>query len=141
MALSFDFDISQLAELIEKSPEIAAEAARLGMHDVLDAWKADAVDVAPIDEGTLRRTITVGEIEGTGANLTGSISANAVVKTKSGQRFNYAYYIHEEDAGGKNLRTLGTVKQFLDEPAKKNERKWQRHIEDEIKSGLEGAGW
>ncbi|GIP55250.1 HK97 gp10 family phage protein [Paenibacillus vini] len=140
MALSFDFDISQLAELIEKSPEVAAEAARIGMHDVLDAWKAEAVDVAPIDEGTLRRTITVEQIEGTGANLTGSISANAVVNTRSG-RFNYAYYIHEEDAGGKNLRTPGTVKQFLDEPAKKNERKWQQHIEDEINSGLERAGW
>lgn len=140
MALSFDFDISRLAELIEKSPEVAAEAARTGMHDVLDAWEREAVDVAPIDEGTLRKTITVEQIEGTGANLTGSISANAVVKSRSG-RFNYAYYIHEEDAGGKKLRTPGTVKQFLDEPAKKNERKWQQHIEDEIQSGLERAGW
>ncbi|RCX22956.1 hypothetical protein DFP94_101545 [Fontibacillus phaseoli] len=140
MALSFEFDISGLADLIAKSPEIAAEAARAGMHDVLNVWKAEAVDVAPIDEGILRKTITVEQIEGTGANLTGSISANAVVNTRSG-RFNYAYYIHEEDAGGKNLRTPGTVKQFLDEPAKKNERKWHQHIEDEIESGLERAGW
>lgn len=140
MALSFDFDISQLAELLAKSPEVTAEAARLGMHDVLDAWKAESVDAAPIDKSTLRKSITVGEIEGAGANLTGSISANAIEKTRSG-RFNYAYYIHEEDAGGKNLRTPGTVKQFLDEPAKKNERKWQGHIEDEIKSSLEKAGW
>ncbi|MFD1135582.1 HK97 gp10 family phage protein [Paenibacillus urinalis] len=141
MSLSFEFDISKLAELIEKSPEVAANAARIGLHDALDEWRAESVDIAPIDEATLRRSITVGDItEEGGLNMTGEISANATVQSKSG-RFNYAYYIHEHDAGGKNLLTPGTEKKFLEIPGKKNERKWAADIEKEIRDGLDKAGW
>jgi hypothetical protein len=111
------------------------------MHGVLNEWRADAVDIAPLEEGILRSTITVGEIVGSGINLEGSVSANATVKTKSGRRFNYAYYIHEANAGGKQLRTPGTVKRFLEVAAKKNEAKWQTDIEREIQVSLREQGW
>lgn len=141
MSLSFEFDLSKLTDLIEKSPEVAAKAARIGLHDALDEWKADSVDIAPLDEGTLRRAITVGDIEQSGGlNMSGEISANATVQSKRG-RFNYAYYIHEEDAGGKNLITPGTEKKFLEIPGKKNEKRWADNIEKEIRDGLDKAGW
>lgn len=141
MPKSFEIDLGKFAEMIEKAPEVVAKAARLGMHDVLDEWKAESVDVAPIDKGTLRQTITIEQIQGNGLDLSGGISANATVRSKSGRRFNYAYYIHELDAEGKSLRTPGTEKQFLDEPAKRNEEKWVSDIEREVESELKEAGW
>jgi hypothetical protein len=142
MTISFEFNLDKFAAALEKAPDIIGQAARTGMHDALDEWKADAVDIAPIDEGTLRRSITVGEIEGSGLSIEGSVSANATVKSKSG-RFNYAYYIHEGfmRADGKKLRAPGTVEEFIDVPAKKNEAKWQSGIEREVQDGLDKAGW
>ncbi|MCD9024317.1 HK97 gp10 family phage protein [Cohnella silvisoli] len=140
-SFEFELDLSKFASMFDSAAEVIEKAARTGMHDALDEWKADAVDVAPIEEGTLRQTISVGDINGAGLNLSGSVSANAVVKSRSGRRFNYAYYIHEANAGDKRLRTPGTVKRFLEVPLKKNEAKWQADIEREIQTGLDGAGW
>ncbi|CAM2951617.1 HK97 gp10 family phage protein [Paenibacillus sediminis] len=140
MAEALEFDVSALLRLVDGSADVIEEAAKRGMHDALDAWKRESVDIAPLDEGTLRRSITVGEIERNGNEFTGEITANAVVQSSKG-RFNYAYYIHEEDAGGKSLRAPGTEKKFLDIPAQQNGKKWLADIENEIKSELKGMGW
>lgn len=142
MAREFELNIHGLRRALENAPEVVVEAAKRGMHDALDDWKRQAVDVAPIDKATLRRGIQSEGVTGhTIDDLTGSISANATERNARGGRFNYAYYIHEQDAGGKQLRTAGTVKKFLEQPGRENADKWFGWIEDEIKDEMRRRGW
>jgi hypothetical protein len=135
VAIELEFDLSPLIDLIRKSPEAAARGAKRGLHDALDDWVRQSRDIAPIDGGTLRRSITAHPIEGSGLNLEGTVSANATERWRNGT-FNYAYYIHEVTEHA----VTGDPK-FLDNPAKQNERKWYGWIEDEIKDELKKAGW
>jgi hypothetical protein len=135
LAIEFEMDLTPLKRLIERSPEAAARGAKQGMHDALDDWVQEARDIAPIDSGDLRKQIHAEPIEGSGLNLTGSVTANAV-STWRGGPFNYAYYIHEV----KERAVTGDPK-FLDNPAKQNEQKWRGWIEEEIRDELKKAGW
>lgn len=133
MAKDFELDLGPLRNLIAKSPEAAGRGARQAMDDIKDDWVRGARDIAPLDTSNLRQQIA-GEVEGQELNSKVIVTANAAQKG-----FNYGYYIHEENAGGKSLRTPGTVKKFLDESA--DEAKWQRWIEEEITDELKRAGW
>jgi hypothetical protein len=145
MAASFEMDLRKFIRAIEEVPEIVASAAKRGLHDVMDEWKRDAIDVAPVDKSTLIKSVSIPEITGSGVNLTGEFSANAVEVASrgkwAGKRFNYAYYIHEKDAGGRNLRKPGAVKKFLEVPLEKSSDKWVRDIENEISGELKRKGW
>ncbi|MEY8188649.1 hypothetical protein AB4X15_03100 [Peribacillus simplex] len=133
MAKDFELDLGPLRKLIAKSPDAAGRGAKQAMDDIKDDWVRGARDIAPLDTGNLRRQIT-GEVEGNGPNTKVIVTANAAQKG-----FNYGYYIHEFDAGGRKLRTPGTVKKFLDESA--DEAKWQQWLEEEIADELKKAGW
>ena len=135
MALDFELDLTPLIRLIERSPEAAARGAKRGLHDALDDWVRQSRDIAPIDGGTLRKSIHKNPIEGSGLNLEGTVSANATERWRNGT-FNYAYYIHEVTEHA----VTGDPK-FLDNPAKQNENKWRGWIEDEIRDELKKAGW
>lgn len=130
----FYFDTSTLTQALERSVDATARGMRNGLTDVKNDWKAESVDIAPIDTSNLRQQI-VAEVftEGNGAGV--EISANA---TRGSRRFNYAYYIHEKDAGGANVNG---EKKFLDKPAQDNQEKWAGWIEREIESELREAGW
>lgn len=141
MARSLEIDVSRFTQALEDAAAAIADGAKRGMHDALDDWKRKATDIAPIDKSTLRRSITIGEINQNGLSMEGDISANATEQSRSGRRFNYAYYIHEQDAGGKTLRVPGTEKQFLDVALQRNERKWIDGIEREIEDELRRRGW
>lgn len=141
MSRGFDIDLRRLQRALNEAPESILRGAIRGMHDVLDEWKAESVDIAPIDTSTLRRSILPSRIRRLrGLNLVADITANAIEVTRRG-RFNYAYYIHEQNAGGKRLRTPGTVKKFLEVPLEQNDEKWVRHIENEIHAELRRDGW
>jgi hypothetical protein len=135
VAIELEFDLSPLIDLIRKSPEVAAEGAKRGLHDALDDWVRQSRDIAPINGGTLRKSIHKNPIEGSGLNIEGSVSANATERWRGGT-FNYAYYIHEVTEHA----VTGDPK-FLDNPAKQNEQKWRDWIEDEIRDELKKAGW
>lgn len=132
--MEFNFDLSQLERALKKSPDAVGTALLNGLTDVKNDWKAESVDAAPLDTSNLRRQITAEVF--TGGDGSGvEISANA---TRGSKRFNYAYYIHEENAGGKSVNG---EKKFLDKPAQENQQKWMEWIEDEIESELRKAGW
>ncbi|MDR7001564.1 hypothetical protein [Neobacillus niacini] len=133
MARDFELDTTRLASLLARSPEAAARGARRGLHDSLDDWVLQARNIAPIDKGTLRRGIKAEEVRGRDMDLTAEISS--VAKERN---FNYAYYIHELDAGGKNI---GGEKKYLDKSAEENKDKWMRWVEEEIRTQLEREGW
>jgi hypothetical protein len=142
VAIDFEFDLTPLIHLIERTPEAAAKGAKKGLHDALDDWWRESVNTAPINKGALRASIHT-KVEGEGFNLTGEINAVAVEVSKNYKKyygrenkFNYAYYIHEVSEHA----VTGDPK-FLDNPAKKNEQKWRGWIEDEIQKELKKAGW
>lgn len=136
--MSFSLDLSPLVRLLEQSHEAAGRGVTTGMRDIKDDWKRAAVDVAPLKTGNIRRQIN-GRVEGSGLESTVEIEANAM----NSARFNYAYYIHEGhmSADGKSLRHPGTVEEFLAEPARDNEQRWQAMLEREIREQLDREGW
>jgi hypothetical protein len=139
MAMRLEFNIIKFIRTLDATEEMIAKGAKRGLHDALDDWKRESTDVAPLDKGTLRRSIST-EIDGKGLELTGEISANAIESGSKG-RFNYAYYIHEVKGKIANPTTPGTLAKFLDVPAKKNEEKWLRMIENEIQDEVKRSGW
>jgi len=137
MAKDFELNTKGIERLFAKSPTAAARGAKRGLHDALDDWKAEAVDIAPIDKGTLRRGIKAEGVSGSGLDLKAEISSTAIEEGGSG-RFNYAYYIHELNAGGANV---GGEKKYLDKSAEVNKTKWMRWVEEEIQKELRNEGW
>ncbi|MBG9456734.1 hypothetical protein ABE61_22655 [Lysinibacillus sphaericus] len=136
--MEFNLDLSQLERALKKSPEAVGKALLTGLTDVKNDWKAESVDIAPIDKrpkklgGTLRRSIEAEVFtEGDGAGV--EITANA---TRGPRRFNYAYYIHEG-----NGNAITGEKKFLDKPAMESKEKWRQWMEKEIQSELRKAGW
>ncbi|MEH6943721.1 hypothetical protein [Bacillus sp. JJ722] len=77
-----------------------------------------------------------GELEVSGLDSEVIVTANA-----SQDGFNYGYYIHEMDAGGKKLRLSGAEKKFIDKPAESSESEWLRWIEEGIEEELRREGW
>jgi hypothetical protein len=65
------------------------------------------------------------------------ISSTAIEVSGSG-RFNFAYYIHELNAGRANV---GGEKKYLDKSAEANQAKWMRWVEEEIQKELRREGW
>ncbi|MGE7843884.1 hypothetical protein ACQKNX_24260 [Lysinibacillus sp. NPDC093712] len=134
MAGEIYFNSDIMSQAMARSVDATARGLRNGLTDVKNDWKAESVDAAPIDTSNLRQQITAEVFtEGSGPGV--EISANA---TRGSRRFNYAFYIHEEDAGGANVNG---EKKFLDRPAQQNQEKWARWIEEEVGSELRRAGW
>ncbi|MEK4360809.1 HK97 gp10 family phage protein [Paenibacillus sp. FSL M7-1455] len=139
MEISLDIDFDRFISALEDSVDAVMDGAKTGMHDALDRWQSDAVNVAPLDKGTLRRSIKQEPISIKNGEIVGEISANAIEMSKSG-RFNYAYYIHEENAGGRKLRRPGTVKKFLEVPLRRNQGKYADMVEKQIVAALKRRG-
>lgn len=120
------------------------EGARNGTHDVLDEWKREATDLAPLKKGTLRRSIKT-KVSGNGADITGAISAS-VIESRNGRRFDYAAYLHDvypqkHGESFKNPTTSGTIPRFIDKPLEDNAENWAADIEREIQSTLRRRGF
>lgn len=137
MAKEFELDLSAFEKALKALPKQVGEGANNGLVIVKDEWVKEAQRVAPEDTGNLKDLIT-GDVRGQGTRSFIEIAGNAH-SMKGGDHFNYAYYIHEENAGGKSLKldkNPNAVKKFLDKPAEENEEKWQQIIEDEIKKSI-----
>lgn len=140
MALELTVDFAKFRQALEKAPETMFLAAKRGMHDALDEWRRESVDIAPMDKSTLRKSFGPNEINQDGQELTGEFAVNTVEIGGKG-RFNYAYYLHEVKGEIKNPTTPGTEAKFLEIPSKKHGKKWTRDIENEIKTELKKDGW
>lgn len=136
---SFTLDLGKLLKAVRQSPEAAGRGAKLALGDIKDDWVRGAVDLAPIDSSNLRRQIK-GTTGGIGLNKYVEVEANATQDT-GGKRFNYAYYIHEQNAGGRTLRLAGAEKKFLDAALERRKAEYKRWLEEDIKAELRKAGW
>ncbi|NOU98481.1 HK97 gp10 family phage protein [Paenibacillus planticolens] len=128
----------------ERLANAAGDGARRGLEDVMDDWKREATDLAPLKHGTLRRGIHV-DVDQSSGKLTGAISVTAI-ESKGGRSFDYAEYIHDiyPQVHGKSFKhptTPGTIPEFLDKPMEDNEDVWKRELEREIREGLRRRGF
>lgn len=135
----FTLDMSKFMKAMQQSPDAVERGAKVALGDIKDDWVRGAVDIAPLDKSALRQSIA-GTVINPGASGIVEVESNATSDT-GGKRFNYSYYIHEHDAGGKQLKTPGTVKKYLDESMEKRQADYQRWLEEEIESELKKAGW
>lgn len=115
------------------------DGARTGTHDVMDDWKRQATDLAPLKTGDLRRGIET-DVAHNGKTWTGEISSTAIT-VRGGRRFDYATYIHDTfpEKYGESFKkptTAGTIPRYLAVPAEENEAEWARMFEAEIKAAL-----
>lgn len=145
--MEFNLDLSQLNQALARSPEAIGRALEIGLTDIKNDWRAEAVDVAPIDTGNLRRQIYTEIFSGgnevgveAGANSTRGPSVLTSQKTGrkkyNDKRFNYAYYIHESDG-----KAVTGEKKFLEKPARDNQEKWRQWLERELSAEFRRAGW
>lgn len=135
----FRFNLNKLRRAIEHSPAAAGRGANRALGDIKRDWVREARDIAPLDKNNLRKQIQA-DVFNPGTNGYIEIEANATQDT-GGKRFNYAYYIHEQDAGGKSLLTSGTEKKFLDKSAESQKSEWLTWLTDDIKAELRKEGW
>ncbi|QIG62526.1 hypothetical protein [Sporosarcina phage Lietuvens] len=133
----FVIDFGKLTKAIKQSPEAAGRGATRAMGDIKNDWQRGAVDIAPMDSTNLRQQIK-GEVKG---GLGGNVEIHANATQATGRRFNYSYYIHEQNAGGKSLKLAGAEKKFLDVALEKRKGEYKRWLEEEIKAELRKAGW
>ena len=129
-------NISDFARLMRQTPDAMADGLKLAMHDIKKDWHDEAHEIAPLDTGRLRSHIKAQVDPASDLNAGVTIESNAM-----NRGFNYAYYIHENDAGGKSLRTPGTVKKYLDRSADKRVDEWIEWIEDDVKRETRARGW
>lgn len=120
-----------------------ADGSKQGVQDVMDEWRRESTDIAPLKTGTLRRSISTG-VTKQGGKWVGEISASAI-EVKGKRKFDYATYLNDvypkkHGDSFRNPTTPGTVPGFLDKPAEENEREWQRTIEAEIKAAIKRKG-
>lgn len=139
MAADFRIDMRQFDAAMHRSPGAVNAGARIALGDIKNDWVAKSRDIAPLDTSNLRRQITAAVFD-PGASGYIEIEGNAT-QGGGGGRFNYGYWIHEENAGGRSLLTPGTEKKFLDKSAEAQIDDWTQWLEDEIKSELRKAGW
>ena len=138
MSAEFKIDTEKLLRAMRKSPTEAGKALTRTMDEIKDDWKKESVDIAPLDSGNLRRQITAVR---TGSGMDTAVTGKGNATATTGRRFNYGYYIHEKNAGGKSLRRPGTVYKYLTTPADKHKGKWTKWLEEDVKKALGGVGW
>lgn len=135
MQFNITSNMDEFMRLLRQTPDAMADGVNTAMHDIKKDWHDEAHDIAPLDKGDLRAKIRA-KVDGAGIEKGVEIQSNT-----NNRGFNYAYFIHEENAGGKSLRTPGTVKEYLDKSADKRADTWVEWLEDDMKRELRRKGW
>lgn len=135
----FEIDLRGFHRAVHSTAAEIEKASRKGLTAAMWEWKRDAIDVAPLDKGGLRKSISTKIVRAGAdeASLDGEIRANAVEK-RGGSRFNYGYYIHEVKPN-QNFKTPNTVGKFLTTPLEQNGAEYIRIMEDTIREGINQA--
>jgi len=140
MARELELDLTGLMRALEGFEDEAQRSLHGTMDEIKDDWVQKSRDVAPLDDGNLRRQID-GTVEGTGANSKVIVTGNATNSSSEYGRFNYGYWLHEEAPSSTNLSTQGTTLKFLNEPAQERETKWMQWLEEDLRDAARRRGF
>ena len=133
----FEIDINKFVGELNATMDDVERGVEVGINDVMDDWRREAVNIAPKRDGQLRRDINT-DVEYRGDNVTGVITANSTQVSKTYGRFNYAYWLHEIKKDIANPTTPGTVAEFLTETGKRNEQRWYYLLEQAVREQIGG---
>ncbi|MDT2288931.1 hypothetical protein P7H17_26740 [Paenibacillus larvae] len=75
--MSLDFDISDFLAKTQASVTSVMQAGKAGMQDSVDDLARIGTDIAPIDKGTLRRTVDT-KVKASKDSVVGEVSFSAV---------------------------------------------------------------
>ncbi|MFE7820591.1 hypothetical protein ACFU1R_20540 [Priestia megaterium] len=140
MARDLELDLTGLMRALQGFEDEAQRSLHGTMDEIKDDWVQKSRDVAPLDDGNLRRQID-GTVEGNGANSKVIVTGNATNSSRGYGRFNYGYSLHEEAPSSTNLSTQGTTLKFLDEPAQEREAKWMQWLENDLRDAARRRGF
>jgi hypothetical protein len=138
---TFELDFSEVLRGIDMTDMAAKEAVKRGVHDSMDDLKRISVNIAPIDEGDLRRSASY-RVKTGGNKVTGELTFSATNSSSGYGRFNYAYWTHEIMSSGQAKANGGTDgysigNKYVERPLKGEAEKYKRWIAEEIKEAIE----
>lgn len=138
--MSLELDFGDLLRGIDTTVAKTQVAIRNGVQDSVDDLKRIAVDIAPIEDGDLRRSANA-KVTGLGDNTTGEVTFSVTTDSPKYGRFNYAYWTHEIMASGQAKASGGTDgysigNKYLERPLKGEAEKYKRWIAEEIKDAV-----
>ncbi|AQR77187.1 hypothetical protein ABNB59_16450 [Paenibacillus larvae] len=139
--MSLDFDISDFLAKTQASVTSVMQAGKAGMQDSVDDLARIGTDIAPIDKGTLRRTVDT-KVKASKDSVVGEVSFSAVETSKRG-RFNYALWTHEmtyklgeqsQAAPGVDGYSVGN--KYLSRPLYGEQSKYWKWVADSIRGRI-----
>lgn len=137
---TFELDFSDLLRGFDLTEGKVQVAARRGVQDSMDDLKRISVNIAPIDEGDLRRSASYRTTVGPN-KVVGELTFSVTNNSPGYGRFNYAYWTHEimdsgqaKASGGTDGYAIGN--KYLERPLKGEAEKYKRWIAEEIREGL-----
>lgn len=136
----FELDFSDLLCGLDITEEKTQAAIKRGVHDSMDDLKRISVNIAPIDEGDLRRSAHYRVIPKAN-DITGELTFSVTTTSRGYGAFNYAYWTHEimdsaqaKASGGTDGYSIGN--KYLERPLKGEAEKYKRWITEEIKDAV-----
>jgi hypothetical protein len=134
---------------IKEAVKIAEEAALKALRTGAEAILTEAIDEAPVDTGTLRRsgTVTVGAVPDASQVYETAESGTEMKDAFPGQEgkekavyisFNTPYARRQHEELGYNHPRGGKAK-YLEDPFNRNKKKVLQYAEKQVKKALEKA--
>lgn len=143
MSKDFTIDISEMFNDLDFTKVSTKEGAKIGMHDSMDDLKRISVNIAPIDDGDLRRSASF-RVTPKANSIVGELTFSVTTESAGYGRFNYAYWTHEimENLGPKSKAAPGTDgyevgNKYVERPLKGEAEKYKRWIAEEIKEAVD----
>jgi hypothetical protein len=138
---NFELDFSDLLRGLDLTEGKVQVATRRGVQDSMDDLKRISVNIAPIDDGDLRRSASYRTTVGHN-KVVGELTFSATNDSPKYGRFNYAYWTHEIMSSGQAKANGGTDgyaigNKYVERPLKGEAEKYKRWIAEEIKEAIE----
>lgn len=135
-------DFSDLLKGMSFTNVAVKEAAKRGVHDSMDDLKRISVNIAPIEDGDLRRSASY-RVTPKANSVVGELTFSVTNESGAG-RFNYAYWTHEMEykLGPQSQAAPGTDgydvgNKYVERPLKGEAEKYKRWIAEEIKEAVD----
>lgn len=140
---TFELDFSDLLKGVNLAEKATREAVKRGVHDSMDDLKRISVNIAPIDDGDLRRSASF-RVTPKANSVVGELTFSVTTESAGYGRFNYAYWTHEMDynLGPQSKAAQGTDgyevgNKYVERPLKGEAEKYKRWIAEEIKEAVD----
>lgn len=138
--VEFDMD-DFFSHLSGKETQVLAETKE-AVHDAVDDLARISSEIAPIKDSHLRKNVDK-KVEVSTKGVIGEVSFNITEQSKSGSRFNYALWIHEQDykLGPRSSKAPGTDgyavgNKYLERPLKGESDRYIKNILEAAAKGL-----